>query len=464
MALPALAWIILGGTAVAVAAGSSKSGKGSVATIKLPGPAFEKFADGWYYCYGSPYRQEPDRPKGVPTILGYEYLASVPANANARVAAMRAKINAGPSSTDGTKPIEESSLQAMRRIATDIARANKDPNARRALAARVGIPVAQIESAIGNFGKLAESYVPGSASFVNSLTQYGTEYTLRLVRELAQKLVAEMVGNSTATAAAESIPIIGQIIQAYTKLASALYEVKQEEFKLNCEQWVDGLTKKMSMLTGYGYPIPWHVFDRFSAACREPAGSSLTPAAEKWTETQDQENIMRVMTAAFDHFNKLTVKDTLAITDWWALSTTFMSDSRITRVFATMCNDSWGGIVGSDEQVMVVSAPIALSRGLDIDALARRLWAESGGWRSRVDLVRRTTLSVPVYSDTSGIGAHAEDIDHWDTLCKNVPINAWALNFVALCKDAFRIADDMKKKGEGKPVKSFVHLAPIAPL
>lgn len=459
-----LVWLLFAGAGVAVAAGSSSKG-GSVSNVKLPGPSFEKFADGWYYCYGSPYKQMAEKPSAVPNIIGYDYLAAVSPNATARVAAMRRKITLGPTVTNGTKPLVESSVQSMYRLASDISRAAKTVEGRKALASRLGIPIAQVDSAIIDVGRIADKYAPGTSAFVSEIASNAADYALKLLRDLAIHLVTKTIGESTAAAVAESIPIIGQIIAAYTKVAGELQKYHEESFKIYCDDWMNQLRDKIAKLTGFGYPVPWHVLDTFDITCRKPAGSAFTPAAEKWTPTTDQNNAMNAFGAVFEHFRSMQVKETLAVTDWWALSTTLMADPRVGPVFASMCQDSWGGIIGSDEQVMVVAAPIAVSFGLDVDSLARRLWTESGGWRSRVDLVRRTTLDRPRYGKSKGFFASGADIEGYDLYCNNVPFNSYAINFVVLCRDAFRIAKSMQARGEGLAKSiSFVKLAPVSTL
>lgn len=463
MALPALAWIILGGTAVAVAAGSSKLSGSKVLTVRLPSGkrTGEKFMDSRYECTRGqpgyrPYVQGSRPSEIIPYLSGYEYLADVAPNATARVASMRLKIRSF-GKIERVQALVDGSNASLYRIAQDIYNSAQTTSGRLALANKIGVPVSQINTAVDAVSGVVSKYAGDTAAlYLREMVNYGSDYVSKLVRDYAQQWVMENLRSATAGALAESIPIIGQILSAYTKMAGIAYDLKDNEYKAQCEQWFGEFKKGLANLTLYGFPIPWNMLNVLSPKCREYDGvKGIYGAADRWTPTTDQNIILTNIQAWFTQFSKLKIADANSVHRWWTLASTFMSDERVGSVFSAMCADSLGGTIASDEQVMVVAAPIAVAYGLDVDTLAVKLYESSIGWVNLPSDMRMTTrYDKPIYDCGGSIGASGCDITGYENICSNVVINCFVLNLANLCSVAFPLAEKMKKDGIGLVSKS----------
>lgn len=448
----ALVVALFAGAAVAVAAGSS-SRKSSVLTIRLPKQNHEskiKFEDARYTCTrGQPgwgiYKQGIRQSDLIPYLSGYEYLSDVPASG--RVKAMRLKIrsHANPSLV---KPFIEASEINMFKIGQDFLEASRTPSGRMALANRLGVPVSSINEGLDSVAKIVSKYTGATmGAYVRELAVYGSDYVSKLIREYAAKIVAEMAGTAAGAAVAEAIPIIGQVLAIYLKAANLAHEMRVASWEDACHSWNDSFKKSLSTLTAYGFPIPWQMFNVLSPKCREPDGGSLAPASTRWTPTADQNIIMNTLNAWFKQFMALPSNDIANVRRWWTLTSTYMSDTRVSDVFSAMCSDSLGGTIASDEQVMIVAAPIAVANGLDVDSFAEALHARAVGWVNLPSKQRMiVTLDRPMYKCGSGILAGGCDINGYEIICKNIAINSFVLNLANLTSTAFPLAEEMKRK------------------
>lgn len=460
MAFPLAAVFLVGGAAVAVAASSSSKGR-TVDTIKrLPtgarGVPAIKFMDSRYDCTRGepgwkPYVQSNRFSDLIPYLSGYEYLASVPSNASARVAAMRLKIRSTASASRVQSMVEGSKL-GLYKVARDIYDSAQTPSGRLALANKMGVPVSQINGALNDVSGVIAKYAGDTAAlYMRELVQYGSDYVVKLIRDYAIKVVSEMTSSAAGAAVAESIPIIGQMLQMYTKMAGLAYDMKNAEYQALCNDWIESFKSGMSKLTSYGFPIPWNMMNNLSPACRDYEGvKGVFGAADKWTPTLDQTILLNIVTAWFKQFRALEPKYMSAITKWWTYATMMMSDPRVGDVFSAMCMDSLGGTIASDEQVMVVAAPIAVMYGLDVDAFAVRLYESASGWVEFPSNMRSATqIDKAIYKCGGGVFASGCDITGFESICKNVVINCFVLNLANLTTTAFPLAEKMKRDGVG---------------
>lgn len=186
----------------------------------------------------------------------------------------------------------------------------------------------------------------------------------------------------------------------------------------------------------------------FSPRCGHIPGGG---EAGGYKTTREQENINILYRTNLAYFTAVatgltfsaTAKDKgLTLTEqdfvrrWWATALAFMDDPRVAEVFHALGRDEKGGVLASDEQVMLVAAPIAVSHGLDVDDFARRLWEQSQGWRGGKQdsfmragyFVQPDLLEPPTYS-----GCKTGDESVRD---------AWWVQWAVLSRDAYKLATE----------------------
>lgn len=418
------------------------------------GPALEKFEDARYRCGGGskPYTQV-NRPSQVPVLWGYEYLATVPRNSTARVKAMRTKIDGwGPRYTKTVETLAQASSDQFFKLSVDIWNRSQTAEGRKSLATELGVPVDQVESSFKQISALVSTYTGKDfAKFADQVIGSLTEDVLKVLRDLANKIIADTISRSSAEALAEAIPIIGQIFAILLKVAEAANAAKDAEFKAQCQDYLDSLKKAMGDLTKLGLPLPWHIFDLWSPAC--PTRAWLSD--ERYVDTPQQAAIRDTFNMLTSQWAKMSVAEVAPVIRWWGLAGTYMSVKRVRDVFETMCFDSLGGTIGSDEQVMVVAAPIAVAYGLDVDALAVNIWDAAYGWVSSKKQAPVSFIKA-IYKcpetrwyDPTSWSAAACDLTGGEVQCANVAGNCFVLNLVSMCGVAFDIAERMKKEGVG---------------
>jgi hypothetical protein len=380
---------------------------------------------------------------------GYEYLASVENSAKARIAAVRAKVAARaaargkPNFTTSQSSMFDflavASWKNLGNLASSVKGVLADESKYEELAAAAGVDVPQIKALAGEVLKKAASGAPQS-----EIVSDAAVYVVPVANTIASAITSAVRGDPSGVVTIEAlktvagyVPVYGQIIQ----IGLAMLEGKimsdaaaSAEACRNIQQRIANLQKTAAEAK---LPIPWHVTEIFGSSwCNEGGSTDMTPyqaAVIGILET----NIQFMSNSG--EGESLSVDDIEAVKKWWAATALFASDTRVYDVFDALGWDIYGGTLASDEQVMLVAAPVALAGGIaDVDEFAKRLWSRSKGWRdtnSGSQVVKQ--FNPPVCAESER-GASVR--------------NAWWLQWAALSRDAFALADELKGRAEPKDI------------
>lgn len=453
------------------------------AAIVAADVASEKFMDPLFLCFGSTKPMDngliPDgympEPAGAPYVittpnamnlpadLGYGYLSAVPADAASRIAKIREKIAAYPKPRDITpgfvpktffESLRQASYDNLRKVAAHVTSTFSDVKNLAALAESYGLPTNEIEK------KAAKIREAGAQT-----SQY--KAIDAAIREVAP--IAGIIANSVANIvsgqydpafatvlgavqlAANFIPVVGQAMAA---MASSVSAFTLDSWKRNQEACADSVASISSIASDTlkaGFPIPLHAEEMpaFSPRCGHIPGGG---EAGGYKTTREQENINILYRTNLAYFTAVatgltfsaTAKDKgLTLTEqnfvrrWWATTLAFMDDPRVAEVFHALGRDDHGGVLASDEQVMLVAAPIAVSHGLDVDDFARRLWERSKGWRggNQDSFMRapRVVYGSDLLAPPIAVGCKTGDESVRD---------AWWVQWAVLARDAYKLATE----------------------
>lgn len=441
-----------------------------------PVSVIEKFEDPLYLVYGSGvYTIANDRPGGLASILnrnhhayfrsegmddlqrdviiGYEYLAAVPPKAEQRVALMREKIAKKPapskdfgdanrglfwamykSSVTSLGKLAESLTSVYQLVSTNESRANQIASA---LGVNTSTLKAEAKSALsasmssvtssGDYAvldKAIKDYGPIARTVVNAISeaiQVGSDSAL----DSSDKIVK---GINIAADIAVMVPVYGWIAAAALRtISGALGTIINENHKA-CAEDIDVIRRHIEATMSRAMVIPWHAYEVFPVTCSDPllkryrtdAGvSSLQMLFMK----NDLYTSYEVMPAAYR----------TSLKRWWATAQTFISHPDVKSVFYALGIDASGGIVASDEQVMLVAAPIAAAYGFNVDELAIALYKKSLGWRGAESALREP-FDANTIPGCSGKPAYC-----------TFPHNAWWVQWAVLAADAFAIVENWQK-------------------
>lgn len=384
--------------------------------------------------------------------VGLEYLGDVPNNAAARVAAMRAKIEEKRDVNFAryNEYVDKSGdgLAALLRV---IVEAASNPAKATALAASLGIPVAEAEAKRKDI--LAWLDTP-TGSIVKILGSEVGSQVMKLVRQTIADISHEVGGGASSVVdLAEAAPVLGFIVQAFTKTYGAMVAEAERRKNDTCVTFLNDIAGHAQRLSDEGMPGPWHIVD-LGLNCdavvdaKEPGQPLLKalgtaertdyyqlglPYSRKGETTWDGESYV-------SFGDGLTPTDLVALKKWWNLALLLWSDKRVGPVMQTMAADFWGGTLASDEQVMAVAAPIAVSYGFDVDDFARKLWNASLGWRSRPEMF------IKRWPGGGGMGVCGVG---------KIVDNARFIQFAVLARDAFALAEAEAKKEEAARAAVF---------
>lgn len=376
-------------------------------------------------------------------VIGLEYLADVPNTADARIAAIRAHVIAGDSPAIQRRYMKyaDASQDGLAALTRTVIEATKDPSKLPAVAKSLGLPIEKAEIARQDLLKWLDT--PGGSILKALWSAVGPQ-----VMTLIRQTVAEVSGEVTSTlnsigAMSSAVPILGFIVQSFTLVYGSIVERAAEAKRSTCQSYLQDISEHITRLANAGMPTPWHLVDlgldcdavvkKTLAAEKSEPGTPLsvalvtaqntdwytmgTPASVKGIERWDGESYVGWGPG-------LSPLDLIALKKWWGLATLLWSTEQVGPVMRSLGGDRWGGWLASDEQVMLVAAPIAVSYGLDVDTFARKLWDRSLGWRSRPEL----------FVSRAGGG------------CGKVVDNARVIQFAVLARDAFDLAEEEKNK------------------
>lgn len=382
---------------------------------------------------------------GLTGEVGPEYLGNVPNNSADRVAAMRARIDSRAGMYNGTYVtyIDASGdkLGEMLRTVVDAA---SNPAKAKALGESLGIPISKAEEFQKEILKWIDK--PGGEIVSSLLSEVGQQIKT-LVRQTVSELVGDVSGaGSSIGAIAGAAPVIGFLVQAFTLTYGQMLKNAEDAKNSTCAALLSDIRTHATRLSDNGMPAPWHIVDLGlncnSVTNAKDVGFPLTTAlavAERADYYQlglplSKKKETRWDGSRYSSFGSgLTPIDQVALKKWWSLALLFWSRPEVGQVMQNMGRDYWGGLLASDEQVMLVAAPIAVSYGLDVDDFARKLWDKSNGWRSRPELF------VNWWPGGSGKGA-CGNFGQSSTMVDN----ARYIQFAVLARDAFELANEKK--------------------
>lgn len=500
---PLLLLLLVGG-AVAVAA---SGGGGSRKPLRLGyfQPDYEKFQDPLYGCFGvegTPYviADPPNRHKGLRiaifrpamddnqknVVLGYEYLSTVPRNANARIAAIRAKVDAWNKGASYVKsqpwfwlPSPEGHVNAdvgitvanaiknshatlnnfADTIANKYASLQKDVKAVKAFAEAYGVSTSSVDAEVKSLAKAI-----GSVDSIKVVDKAVREYgpiASAIVNALFQTLSSSILSGGTGPGAADKriadslnaigsmasvIPVYGTVIKGVTDLLASAYQGSAEAKEGECRAVAASIFDKAKEAAGLGYVVPWHFEAIFPPNACFNYGVGATGAGNL-SDDQDSARLLvgdnlkyQAGTIAAPGFPAFPINPVYrnAIKSWWAVVQIYLSHPKVSEVFSALGRDAKGGVIASDEQVMLVAAPYAVANGFDVDEFAKELWTRSSGW-SGAD----SHFFAEPYTQQKIDQFKLGDICY-GVVGKNAPMNAWWLQWAILAQDAEQIVADWR--------------------
>jgi hypothetical protein len=374
---------------------------------------------------------------------GHEYLANIPFDAKSRVAAMREKVlGFGGGRNKVVLSMRESSETAMSAVAMRLLSLHQPEKRAELLSSYVamGRDIAKIPE---DFARLSEisgitpelstrlrELVKSAQPMINELKKAIIQYSSEMVTGQGARAVKSALDVIGATGAA--IPIVGAVIQAglaiYNMFAAA-EAASEEAWAKHCHHFRMEAAKYQKYTSDLGLPIPWNAFDLSSDwqnLCADVKDGSSPGFSIS-------EALASVMTDNIVRLKCLPPDIRMNIIKWWAHATAMMSDSEVARIFDALGNVGSGSLA-SDEQVLLVAAPIAAANGLDIYPFAEALWRRSEGWSVRKDLLRHfdKKLSRPL------------GLDGEIACLKEMADNALQIQWGVLAKDAFVLIDEVK--------------------
>ncbi len=422
-------------------------------------------ADGYLSGVDVPYVISPNR-FGVPEDLGLAYLKNVPATASARVAAMRARIGKTPPpmvsfpKTD-VGDIADASFQNLQKIGQRVLSVYEDASQYDVIASSFGIPVAEVkvqasQIAAASKGSQPEfiasamKYAPAASVLGNAVFAYAKGGGVNRA-ELAGAL-----GMAVANAVGDVAPLVGTVVSMAASLYTASELARQKLVASVCVGFKDNYTA-VALKTGQeGFPVPLHLLSDVGAPCTD--------------ERSDYDKILfieSVMKGNHLTFRALSPTDKQSVLEWWGLSLTLMSHPDVYAVFDKLGHGRayysagfappfgdgygrrgsalYGGLLASDEQVMMVAAPVAIANGYPVDYFAEALWKKSKGWRG-ADPSSMVVLEKGLRFDFNSTGDVMDTVTYY--ACPGFVANAYWLQLAALSRDAFGLVKTLKKPVE----------------
>lgn len=467
------------------------------------GPRGEAFMDPLFSVYGKgdykilPYSPDngeqavggPNRLPGIASLLnrtqgmddgqtdvivGYEYLSAVPNNAEARVAAMRDRVKSFylPPPTITSDPGSpwyllggyfESSRNALRDYSKKVVKSYNaiEESAKEAasVASALGVDVRAVskevysvlsiatgnndvevlDKALREYGPVAKSVATGIARVI----ELGTEGA-------DSELDGAVKGLHVLSSILVAIPVYGWAAAAAIEFVASVLQGKIDGEQELCAIDLTRIRNYIADAQKDNIVVPWHGYGVFPPSC-----SSTGLAAKKYAWSDGVASLDSLYKKNLTFGRALPPAYSNSLERWWKTYQVFASHPEVSKIFFALGRDASGGVIASDEQVMLVAAPIAVSFGLDVDKLARALWKKGAGWASAD---KRAFQMGPVDSHIlDGFGKTGCERMPW--YC-SFPHNAWWLQFATLSKACFAIAEDWASKKRLVKIDLIVPLGP----
>lgn len=473
--------------------------------VDASNPGVEKFADPLFECLGAKmdpnfeaegyaadnalgsYLLNPNK-AGLPRDMGYGYLATVPNNAPARIAALRARVDLlgkePPSNADKIadgyvvpssvlEGLVGASFKGLREVRNSLSVTFGSKSAED-IAKAFSVPLADAKVYADRAqGLLAKYTSPQEVSklvtgIVKDVPPVAVAISIAILNEVvkglsgtASDLETFLSISAIVSQAAALMGPVGMGVAAGVSLVSSAIAAKVQNHKDLCTATQNSITQASTRAISQGLPVPWHIEEVFSPACNET--SFL--AASAFRETREQERLRYTLDKSYRYFSgggKSTLYDDWGETAgsgqfglgplargyvkrWWSLAQLYMSDPKVYRVFSALGIDGYGGVLASDEQVMLVAAPIAVAYGYPVDYFARALWAKSKGWHDAPEDDSSVVFKNIGLRYLYNAGGDAPPADVEVVACKGAVANAWWLQWATLARDAFDLTTSLPK-------------------
>lgn len=418
-----------------VPAGPSSARAEDLVLLDTGGGSREKFFDPWWKCASAP----------DDLYVGPAYLVTTPQNGRARVAAMRAKIdeawppgNPTPPLSDGLTALRKSSDLTFQKIAQDLGDKYSTAEGRVDLAKQLGVPVSKIEDTAKSVDDAFKTYGYDLEANLRPLFDALIKQIGTPILDGIRSAIDSITGSAGSAAAGFSeamsfVPLIGQFIGMAIKLYEA-DQLKAEETAIrDCAAAANRVKRQLEVFQVNRFPVPWHT-EFFGSTDEMKCTADAGHDREAQKHLLGYSNLLEHWYWGFKRLSAFGYQS--AIVRWWMLATTFMTDDRVLRVFHVLGTDPWGGMMASDEQVMLVAAPFAVANGLDVDEFAEKLWERSGGW---------STIDQPGYLWSASLAHLNSDSGATETSCGPVVKNAMWAQLAVIAKDAIKIVEESKK-------------------
>jgi len=419
--------------------------------------AGDQWADGLTgpaYLYGT-------TPGALPTDVSFNGSLVIPRNGPDRVAAMRHKINrlASNPMSAGVKAMQKQSLEGLRDVAETLYTNFSTADGRESLARQIGIPIDQInekkDRVLEILSRPEFEIVLRSSEFEKFKSAMGPLY-----KELMDYVGGEIrkgidaaaqaigIGAGAVSGFASAIPIIGSAVMYFADIVIANKDKDDEEKAAKCRSAAEDLKQAAEALASARYPTPWHMEQMLGGAADYKCLGKDEPDHNE-DATGRLHSATTIMKEWFQEIDRLPIALRMSVKKWWALAVTLASFDQVKLVFHALGNDPWSGRMATDEQVMLVAAPFAVSNGWDVDEFAAKLWERSEGYRV---ITYKAPYAAPDYlykADVILEKTHAFSATEQMPQCGALIRNAFFANLGILAYDAVQLVEEIKASPTG---------------
>jgi hypothetical protein len=256
-----------------------------------------------------------------------------------------------------------------------------------------------------------------------------------MIRSVTDEFSKAAAAAKEVSDASAAVPVFGAFLKLALDMFSAAEATADKSYYDACAGFMDSAIKSpLEILMKEGYPYPWPVLD-ISYDC----GSRGTLGPSKWVPTAEQDAARLSIKKTLEQFDAIDpVGNAIWVTSvrrWWALASQMMAYGDMAAIFGSL-----DGLVASDEQVLLVAAPIAASYGLPIWDFAKTLYDYSLGWHdpSVAALLKPEPYNVCALDATTAPEGGC-------LRCKTAPANAATVQWGVLARDAFMLAEKAKR-------------------
>lgn len=405
------------------------------------------------------------------------YIGEVLPEADYRINALKAKVkNLADSQSKSLVGLTQVSDNSLEKSITTLYTQIKDKKNWPSLADKAGIPVSSFLEGEAEFEKRINNWTRANLhidvmSVFNGLKDDLSKLLNSFVKDISKEFSDTV--SSAGSALSSSWPIVAQFVEVVEKAKSACESNKRD----NTTRFFQAMQKPLQVLVEKGLPFPWHIHEIWPGV-DNPSLTCGYFEGGKWLPNLDMQGAYQDYLHACIMLTNLGIAEKSYITKWWADAQVLMADPLVYSIFNAMGRNR--GLFASDEQVLVVAAPIAVMNGLDPYSFAKLLWGFDEGWANPA--VKEFAWQITkekfeakeeCYDVGGGDGVMAEG---GGTICKtpgniyykysfpgtkenlvvnfkpcyyDTPANAWALNFASLAKTAYDLVEVLKDKGIG---------------